>query len=105
MLIYFNNGTQFRVEADDNYVCQTGEKAYDIYTPPSIEQLTSDFPGYISAIAVLNTAKANIPILQQIKALEAKQARAVRDWILRADSTYVASIDTQIATLRATLQS
>lgn len=46
----------------------------------------------------------NIAILAQILILESKQARAVRDFIIRGDNSRVIELDGQIATLRATLR-
>jgi hypothetical protein len=45
----------------------------------------------------------NIAILDQISALEFKQARAVRDFIVRGDNSRVVELDNQITALRLTL--
>ena len=69
--------------------------------PLTVEELPND---NTEVQAFLNPpVNPNIAILDQISALEFKQARAVRDFIVRGDNSRVVELDNQITALRLTL--
>ena len=103
MFCYKDNGISF-FACDGNYVPQAGEFLFSTYATP--EQLSAAFPNYTTTLASINKEVANAPILAQIAALEAKQARSVREVLcgMTTSQAYLNSLNSQITILRGTLQ-
>lgn len=96
MFCYFNDGMSFKSVLAD-YQPEAGEVIFPNYA--TSDQLTQSFPNYAKL-------SGNSSIKKQIHALEDQQTdRRIRDAIAGADNGWLASLNTQISTLRSQLQS